>query len=59
MAIYVEAMEFDELSPSVARCGDRVLFVEQGPGGSETDDFVGPNFRYLTVQIFDADQAAA
>jgi lactoylglutathione lyase len=38
------------------RCGDSLLFVEEGPGGSETDDFIGPNFRYLTVQIFDADE---
>ena len=57
MEFYVKAMEFNEVSPTVARCGDSLLFVEEGPGGSEADDFVGPNFRYLTVQIFDADQA--
>ena len=57
MAFYVEAMEFDALSSTVARCGDSLLFVEHGPGGSESEDFVGPNFRYLTVQIFDADHA--
>jgi predicted enzyme related to lactoylglutathione lyase len=37
--------------------GDTMLFVEEGPGGSETADFVGPGYRYLTVQIFDADQS--
>lgn len=57
MGFYVDAMEFDRVGPFTARCGDTMLFVEQGPGGSETDDFVGPGYRYLTVQIFDADQA--
>jgi lactoylglutathione lyase len=33
--------------------------VEQGPGGQESDDFIGPAFRYLTVQIFDADACCA
>lgn len=59
MRFYVEAMEFDRVSDTVARCGDSLLFVEEGPGGTESDDFVGPNFRYLTVQIFDADRACA
>lgn len=59
MRFYVEAMEFERVSGSVARCGDSLLFVEEGPGGAEADDFVGPNFRYLTVQIFDADEACA
>ncbi len=57
MDFYTGAMEFEPVGPSAVRCGDSVLFVEQGPGGVETDDFIGPNFRYLTVQIFDADEA--
>lgn len=57
MDFYTEVMEFEPVGPSSVRCGDSLLFVEQGPGGVETDDFIGPNFRYLTVQIFDADQA--
>lgn len=56
MTFYTEAMEFERVGPHTARCGDSLLFVEQGPGGSETKDFVGPGFRYLTVQIYDADQ---
>ena len=59
MRFYTEAMEFEQVEPLAARCGDSMLFVEEGPGGSVTDDFVGPNFRYLTVQIFDADEACA
>ena len=57
MDFYTGAMEFVAVGPSTARCGDSLLFVEEGPGGSVTKDFIGPNFRYLTVQIFDADEA--
>ncbi len=57
MKFYLEAMEFERAAPYVARCGDSLLCVVEGPGGTETDDFVGPNFRYLTVQIEDADEA--
>lgn len=59
MDFYLGAMEFEQAGPTTARCGDTLLFVEKGPGGVVTDDFIAPNFRYLTVQIFDADQACA
>ncbi len=57
MDFYLGPMEFESAGPRSARCGDSLLFVEEGPGGSKTDDFIGPAFRYLTVQIFDADEA--
>lgn len=57
MRFYIEAMEFEQAAPYSARCGDSLLFVVEGEGGTETEDFVGANFRYLTVQIFDADAA--
>lgn len=57
MAFYVQAMEFECIGPRTARCGDSLLFFEEGAGGSETTDFIGPGYRYLTVQIFDADRA--
>jgi len=50
-------MEFERLDAFTARCGDSLIFVEPGVGGGETEDFIGQGFRYLTVQIFDADQA--
>lgn len=59
MAFYGEAMEFERVAPHIARCGDTLLLIEEGPGGSETDTFIGPGWRYLTVQIFDADAACA
>ena len=57
MEFYLGAMEFEAAGRRVARCGDSLLFVEKGPGGAPTSSFVAPNFRYLTIQIFDADEA--
>lgn len=59
MAFYTQAMEFDRVDDHTARCGDTLLFVERGVGGTETEDFIAPGYRYLTVQIFDADQSMA
>lgn len=59
MDFYVGAMEFERVAPRVARCGDTLLFVEEGPGGEWHEDFIAPGNRYLTVQIFDADEACA
>ena len=59
MRFYCEAMEFERAAEHVARCGDTLLFVEQGSGGSETETFIGPGWRYLTIQIFDADESCA
>ena len=58
MDFYIGAMEFERVSENVARCGDTLLFVERGVGGVETDDFkaLGVGYRYLTIQIFDADK---
>ena len=58
MDFYIDAMEFERVAERVARCGDTLLFVERGTGGIETEDFIGPGpgYRYLTIQIFDADK---
>lgn len=58
MDFYIGAMEFERVSENVACCGDTLLFVERGVGGVETDDFkaLGAGYRYLTIQIFDADK---
>lgn len=57
MRFYTEAMAFERVADDVARCGDTLLFVTPGPGGQPCNDFVGLAFRYLTVQIDDADLA--
>lgn len=59
MDFYIKAMEFKRVGAFIASCGDSLLFVEEGAGGSDFDDLAGPAFRYLTVQIFDADDACA
>jgi lactoylglutathione lyase len=58
MEFYVRGMEFEKVGPSTVRCGDTLLFVEKGPApDNDPDDFVGVNFRYLTIQIFNCDEA--
>ncbi len=56
---YFDVMEFDEVGSDTARCGDTLLFVERGRGGVATPDFIAANFRYLTIQIFNADEICA
>ncbi len=55
MEFYCNAMEFDQVGDRVVRCGDSLIFVKDGPGGYKGDTFIDSNFRYLTVQVFDAD----
>jgi lactoylglutathione lyase len=50
-------MGFERADDYIARCGDSLLFVEKGVCGYESNSFIGANFRYLTVQVFDADKA--
>jgi lactoylglutathione lyase len=57
MAFYVDVLEFERVGAFTARAGDTLLFVEQGSGGSDTAGFIGLGYRYLTIQIFDADRA--
>jgi lactoylglutathione lyase len=54
---YCTALEFEQAGPTSARCGDSLLFVIEGEGGGT--DLCAPGFRYLTVQVFDADAELA
>ena len=56
---FVDALEFERVGPQVARCGDSRLLVVVGAGGCEQVDYLGPTFRYLTIQIFDANDECA
>lgn len=56
---YRDALAFEQATSGVLRCGDSRLAVVEGPGGRDTADVVGPGFRYITVQVFDADQEIA
>ena len=51
---WVEAMQFEALEGDTVRCGDTLLFLEENPSQAPVpDDWVGPGYRYTTVQIFD------
>lgn len=55
VAFYRDALGFEATGPLAVRCGGTPLAVVEGPGGSPTDDVVGPGYRYLTVQVHDVD----
>ena len=59
MEFYTEIMGFEYVTTNTVCCGDSLIFVTKGQPGIQTDSFIGPNFRYLTVQIFDADLECA
>lgn len=56
---YSFALELDRVAPGTLRCGDTVVRFVEGPGGLDVDDLAAPGFRYLTVQVFDADKEMA
>jgi len=55
---YAGAMEFERLPDNAWRCGNTLLLPEPGKV-ARSDDWVGPGWRYLTVQVFDCDAAHA
>jgi lactoylglutathione lyase len=55
IGFYRDALEFEPVARGVLRCGETVVTITEGPGGRDADDCLGPGFRYLTVQVFDAD----
>jgi lactoylglutathione lyase len=59
MDFYTEVMGFEHVTKNTVRCGDSLIFVTKGQPGTQTESFIGPNFRYLTVQIYDADLECA
>lgn len=52
---YCTALQFDQVAPDAARCGDSLVRFVDGPGGWLCDDVAAAGYRYLTVQVFDAD----
>lgn len=64
MGFYCRVLGFEQVDEATAQCGDSLLWVIEGPGGRHADHagldgLIGPAFRYLTVQIFDADAECA
>jgi lactoylglutathione lyase len=56
VAFYRDVLDFEATGPLAVRCGQTPVAVVEGPGGSPTDDVVGPGYRYLTVQVHDVDR---
>lgn len=59
LEFYRVALEFEPAGPAAVRCGDSVVSFVEGPGGSDVEDFARFGYRYLTVQVFDADAEMA
>lgn len=49
-------MEFEQVGPTVLRCGDSIVSITEGEGGQDSEDFAAEGFRYITVQVFDGDR---
>ena len=56
---YTKVLGLEPAGPNTVRCGDSLLFLEKGIGGRQTSTFVGEGFRYLTIQVFDADKTCS
>ena len=50
-----EAMQFELVGSHAYQCGDSIVMFEEAPGGSSAGEMRAPGFRYLTVQVWDAD----
>jgi len=58
-AFYRDVLQFDDGGDGRLWCGDSVVDFVEGPGGSDIDDFARRGYRYLTMQVFDADREIA
>lgn len=48
-------LEFEALDDDRLRCGDTIIKVVEGDGGQDLHEFAAPGFRYITMQVYDAD----
>ena len=54
---YGQALGWEATTPNVFRCGHTELHLEQKPGLHPLPDAMrAPGYRYLTVQVWDADE---
>ncbi len=52
---YGEAMQFEPAGSHAYQCGDSVLMFEEDPSAERSGEMRATGFRYLTVQVWDAD----
>lgn len=49
------AMQFDEVAADTYRCGDSLITFAEDASAVRTEPMRAPGFRYVTVQVYDAD----
>ena len=52
---YLEALEWDDAGPDSVRCGDTTLVLREDSPSVPVGPMRAPGYRYLTVQVWDAD----
>lgn len=52
---YGHALGFEEVAPGDFRCGQSMVFLEEEPGRAPAGEMRSPGYRYMTVQVWDAD----
>lgn len=56
---YADALGFPEERPGVFRAGQSLILLEHDPEATGDAGMEGPGWRYITFQVFDADEAHA
>lgn len=54
-AYYGMALDMDEIAPGEFRCGESMVLLEEEPGRQPAGEMRAPGYRYMTVQVWDAD----
>jgi len=55
LAYYRGALGWEEAGEGIVRCGQTILFLSEQPGRARSGAMRAKGFRYLTVQVWDAD----
>jgi lactoylglutathione lyase len=52
---YLEALEWDDAGPNAVHCGQTTILLREDPDAAPVGPMRSPGYRYLTVQVWDAD----
>lgn len=52
---YGAALGFEEVAPAEFRCGQSMVLLQEEPGRAPAGEMRSPGYRYMTVQVWDAD----
>ena len=59
MRFYTEVLGLEKAGSASVRCGSGIVSFRTGEGPADGALLMGPGIRYLTLQVFDADEACA